>query len=257
MIVTCESCRTKFRLDPSRLKGEKSKVRCSRCSHVFTVQRPQEEVLLKVDPPEQELNFEEDFVQMPPITGPASLYLAKSKSRLSRRVLGVVALILLLGIGILLLNRFNHLLTASKPEAGKQQTSTTEVSPTVTIMDSTQAYFLENVNAGQIFVIEGEVVNESAVPVSFILLEGKLYGADNSVAQSQRCFCGNVLQREQLVQLSITEIQNSMMNREGKDLSNVHLLPGKRVPFMLVFHNLPELDALSDYSIEVISAKTD
>jgi predicted Zn finger-like uncharacterized protein len=258
MIVTCESCKTKFRPDPSRLKGERSKVRCSRCSHVFTVQRPQEEVLLKVDLPEQELNFDEDFVQTPPITGPASLYLNRSKRGLNRRLIGVLGLILVLGIGILLLNRFSHLLSASKPQADKQQASmSTEIRPTVTILDSTQAYFLENVNAGQIFVIEGEVANESPVPVSFILLEGKLYGADNRVAQSQRCFCGNVLKREELTQLSITEIQNSMMNREGRELSNVHLLPGKRVPFMLVFHNLPELDALSDYSIEVISAKTD
>jgi predicted Zn finger-like uncharacterized protein len=258
MIVTCESCKTKFRLDPSRLKGEKSKVRCSRCSHVFTVQRPQEEILLKMDQPEQEINFDEDFVQPLTVPGPANLYLKKQKSVLGRRIIGVAALILVLVFGFFLYSKLSDLFSASKSQADRQQASTaTDIRPAVTILDSTQAYFLENVNAGQIFVIEGEVANESTAPVSFILLEGKLYGADNRVAQSQRCFCGNLLKREELAQLSITEIQNAMMNREGKDLSNVHLLPGNRVPFMLVFHNLPELDALSDYSIEVISAKSD
>jgi len=256
MIVTCESCKTKFRLDPGRLKSNQSKVRCSRCGYTFSVSRPQEELLPKVEPPEQELNFEEDFPQAPPIPGPASLYLAKKKSR-SRRLLGLVVLLLIIGGGVVLLGTYNGSLFSSKPGTSNQAASTAEEKPTVTIMDTTQAYFSENSNAGQIFVIEGEVANESTKPVSFILLEGKLYNTDNRVAQTQRCFCGNPVTREELTKLSITEIQDRMMNREGKNLSNVHILPGNRVPFMLVFHNLPELDALSDYSIEVISAKLD
>ena len=36
MVIQCESCRTEFNLDESLLKKEGSKVRCSRCRHVFT-----------------------------------------------------------------------------------------------------------------------------------------------------------------------------------------------------------------------------
>ncbi|MBW2708483.1 MAG: zinc-ribbon domain-containing protein [Deltaproteobacteria bacterium] len=36
MVIQCESCRTEFKLDESLLKKEGSKVRCSRCRHVFT-----------------------------------------------------------------------------------------------------------------------------------------------------------------------------------------------------------------------------
>jgi len=169
----------------------------------------------------------------------------------------LVALLVIIGTGIFLLGKYAGFSFLSKSNGNKENASQTEEQPSVTILDTTQAYFLENTNAGQIFVIEGEVANESTKPVSFILLEGKLYGTDNRVAQSQRCFCGNPLTREELTQLSITEIQNRMMNREGKNLTNVHVLPGNRIPFMLVFQNLPELDALSDYSIEVISAKLD
>ena len=35
MIITCESCKTKFQLDPRLIKGLSSKVRCSQCKHVF------------------------------------------------------------------------------------------------------------------------------------------------------------------------------------------------------------------------------
>lgn len=256
MIVTCESCKTKFRLDPSRLKGDRSKVRCSRCGHVFAVHRPQEEVLLKVDLPEQEMHFEEDFSSAPPMPGPPGLHTARKKSR-TKLAVGLLALLIVVGSGLFLLAYFGGFSLLSNTGANRENPSRVEEKPTVTILDTTQAYFLENVNAGQIFVIEGEVANESKKPVSFILLEGKLYGTDNRVAQSQRCFCGNPLTRDELTHFSINEIQDRMMNREGKDLSNVHILPGNRVPFILVFHNLPELDALSDYSIEVISAKLD
>ena len=37
MIVTCEKCDTRYRLDESRLSGRGSRVRCSRCKHSFQV----------------------------------------------------------------------------------------------------------------------------------------------------------------------------------------------------------------------------
>ncbi len=40
MIITCEKCATRFRLDESLLKADGSKVRCSLCKHVFTAFPP-------------------------------------------------------------------------------------------------------------------------------------------------------------------------------------------------------------------------
>jgi len=39
MVVTCEECHTRFVLDESRLKGPVTKARCSRCGHVFQVEK--------------------------------------------------------------------------------------------------------------------------------------------------------------------------------------------------------------------------
>lgn len=39
MIVQCEQCRTKFRLDDGKVSDRGVKVRCAKCRHVFTVQR--------------------------------------------------------------------------------------------------------------------------------------------------------------------------------------------------------------------------
>lgn len=40
MIIPCESCRTKFQLEPSLLQPNGSQVRCSRCHAVFRVYPP-------------------------------------------------------------------------------------------------------------------------------------------------------------------------------------------------------------------------
>jgi predicted Zn finger-like uncharacterized protein len=40
VVVTCEKCETRYRLDESRLTATGSKVRCSRCKHAFTVKAP-------------------------------------------------------------------------------------------------------------------------------------------------------------------------------------------------------------------------
>ncbi|ABK97664.1 DUF3426 domain-containing protein [Pelobacter propionicus] len=43
MIIQCEQCRTKFRLDDSKIKENGVKVRCAKCRHVFTVMKQQPE----------------------------------------------------------------------------------------------------------------------------------------------------------------------------------------------------------------------
>lgn len=263
MIVSCESCNSKFKLDPSRLKKAKSKVRCSRCGHVFMVSReeaPPSEAFDLLTSRETEDEFEEGALGQtretpPPFTAANIPLRPPKKSRARVFLLGFLLLALLGSVA------FWYLSTQTPREiTGKSEPAATKgdaVQPLVTILESTQAYFAENLAGGQIFIVEGEAVNESSKPVSFVLLEGKLYTTRNTVALSQRCYAGNVISKADLTNLPITEIQNRMMNREGTELSNVHIAPGGRVPFMLVFHNLPELNTLSDYSIEVLSAKLD
>ena len=51
MIITCASCLTKYHLDDSKISPKGSKVRCSRCQHLFYV----------VSPPETKEEIVEDF----------------------------------------------------------------------------------------------------------------------------------------------------------------------------------------------------
>ena len=264
MIVTCESCKTKFRIDPARLKRPMNKVRCSQCGSIFTVERPsetapqasEENLLVQMDLPDETASTDEDdlFIERDrPI--PEVALEPRQSNRLKTALFWGLPLIVFLAGSVWYVNFHNPSPPASQQSASTGPGETEQA--TVNILDSTKAYFLENSKAGQIFVVEGEAVNESKKPVSFILLEGKLYTTNNQVAQSQKAFCGNVMTRDELRQLAVTEIQDRMMNREGKNLSDVHVKLGARVPFMLVFHNLPDLNLLNDYSVEVISTKVE
>jgi predicted Zn finger-like uncharacterized protein len=40
MIVICEECGKKYKIDPARIKGKAARFRCKACDHVITVQKP-------------------------------------------------------------------------------------------------------------------------------------------------------------------------------------------------------------------------
>ncbi len=129
-----------------------------------------------------------------------------------RKLLIWLALVLAFSAGLLGVASYLTSDSQVKPPPG------TADAPSVKVLDTIQGFFWENAHAGQIFVVEGEVENQSAKPVSFILVEGKLFNTTNRVAITQRCYVGNAMSRDELGRLNMTEIQNRMMNREGKSL---------------------------------------
>lgn len=254
IVITCESCGTQYQLDSGRLTKPKNKVRCSKCRHVFSVDQSDEDALIYIDVEEGEESFIPEPFQGEEGVAPSPVA-PRKRSASWRALFFVVPLLLIVGAA------FYYALGSSLFTSATTTTTTTppkeSASPTVTIMDSLQAFYLENVHSGQVLVIEGEVLNESSKPVSFVLIEGKLYGANEKVAQIRRCYSGNSLTRKEIANLKITEIEERMMNREGKNLKNVRIPPAGKVPFVLVFHSLPEINSLSNYTVDVVSSKFD
>jgi predicted Zn finger-like uncharacterized protein len=250
LIISCESCGAQFRLDSDRLTKAKNKVRCSKCKHVFFVEQPDEDDLIHIEISEGEDAFIPSALSQTN-GGVVSPPVKKGKPVLKRAVVIAIPLILIIFAAW-------YFSTQSRLSPEPVKNSSKElVQPTVTIVDTVNAYYLENVHAGQVLVIEGEVLNESKKPVSFITVEGKLYQNDDNIAQIQRCFAGNALTRKEIANFKISEIQDRMMNREGRNLKNVRIPPAGKIPFVLVFHNLPEINSLGNYSVDVISSQFD
>ncbi|HEY7528337.1 MAG TPA: DUF3426 domain-containing protein, partial [Candidatus Deferrimicrobiaceae bacterium] len=100
-------------------------------------------------------------------------------------------------------------------------------------------------------VIKGQVANmgrtrKNAVRVHATLLDSK----DQPILETT-CYAGNTLPGETLRTASRAKIEESLSNRFGERLINMDIAPGKSVPFMVVFFNVPE--GISAYRLEAMN----
>ncbi|PLX98722.1 MAG: hypothetical protein C0623_11555 [Desulfuromonas sp.] len=109
--------------------------------------------------------------------------------------------------------------------------------------------FIENINAGTIFIIEGSVKNEFKETRSAIAVRGILYGQSGKPTMRKKVYCGNILSDEELQTLDIDTIAERLDNQFGDSLSNLDVSPGVELPYVIVFGKLP--DNLAEFNVEV------
>jgi len=111
------------------------------------------------------------------------------------------------------------------------------------------AEFVANSSAGMLCVVKGQVRNSYNHPRSGMRVTVKLYTAGNTVVKTATVFAGNVLSNQELSSLDLIAINARLKNSSGASNMNVGVKPGRSVPFMAVFSNLP--DGVDEYSVEV------
>jgi len=126
-------------------------------------------------------------------------------------------------------------------DPGNQRASTVE----------DKGYYITRSDGALLFIVEGKVRNDYAHPRSYFKVKGKLYDKNKTVLQEQKVFAGNTLTKSELASLSPQEIASQLKNIKGSDKQNANIKTSQKVPFMIVFSNLANLDALEEYSIEV------
>jgi hypothetical protein len=111
------------------------------------------------------------------------------------------------------------------------------------------AEFIANPSAGMLCVVKGQVRNNYNHPRSGMRVTVKLYTAGNAVVKTATVFAGNVLSNKELSSLDLIAISGRLKNSTGANNMNVGVKPGRSVPFMAVFSNLPA--GVDEYSVEV------
>jgi pilus assembly protein FimV len=111
------------------------------------------------------------------------------------------------------------------------------------------AEFIANPSAGMLCVVKGQVRNSYTQPRSGMRVTVKLYAAGNAVVKTATVFAGNVLSNQELSSLDLIAINARLKNSTGANNMNVGVKPGRAVPFMAVFSNLPA--GVDEYSVEV------
>ena len=117
---------------------------------------------------------------------------------------------------------------------------------------NTAGVFLNNKEAGEIFAINGEVVNNFGKPRASIQVKATLYGPKGAVLLQKTAYCGNVLSREQLTALPVAKLEAAMSNQFGDSLSNLAVQPGKGIPFVIVLTNVPK--EVTEFGVEVVGS---
>ncbi|MEH0023106.1 MAG: DUF3426 domain-containing protein [Desulfobacter sp.] len=115
---------------------------------------------------------------------------------------------------------------------------------------SIKGRFVSNATAGELFIVTGRVDNPADTAYSYIRVKGTLITKDNPKAATQIIYCGNIISEEVLKSGNISDIHKQLTTREGVQNTNVNIMPGKDVPFMLVFSNLPA--GLTNFTVEVM-----
>jgi len=180
------------------------------------------------------------------------------KKKKSSRSLVLLFLLVLLGAAIYLLPRYTDIkLPGIKmpdlsgiPYIGQFFGSKTPEA-IVPVEATLQGDWVQNQQAGRLYTIQGRVKNAYASPRSYIRVTGRVYANGRKFQRAAKAYCGNVLTPEEMTNLPLADIQKRLSNRNGTNNSNVKVGPGKEVPFLVVFGDLPPDIELQEFAVEI------
>jgi hypothetical protein len=177
-------------------------------------------------------NDDEEDDELPPL----SIASRRKSSPFAPAILGIVLLVVLAGA---LLYLFSDKMAGLIPDTLVQSHGVDGKPVSGAAIRSLEGHFLINRSAGELFVMRGEVVNASGAPLTALRVRGTLYGAAGEVIAQRTVYCGNDLAPADLAFNSYTSIERTMGRMLGSDLANLELLPGKAMPFLIVFKGVP------------------
>jgi predicted Zn finger-like uncharacterized protein len=117
------------------------------------------------------------------------------------------------------------------------------------VISKSVAAFQQNKEVGELFVVRGEAVNNFTKSRASIHIKVTLFDNRGRALLHKGAYCGNRLSSEQLATLPMAKIDEAMNNQFGDSLSNLGVKPGKGLPFVVAFANVPP-EAV-DFAVEV------
>ncbi|MBI5905057.1 MAG: zinc-ribbon domain-containing protein [Deltaproteobacteria bacterium] len=101
-------------------------------------------------------------------------------------------------------------------------------------------YYESGASSRRILVIKGQVANQSSTEKSGIRILAALQDAGGKTLAESSVYAGNTVSVETLKKGNREAMIKSLSNPLGDGLANMHVPPGKSVPFMVLFFDAPE-----------------
>jgi len=275
LVVECESCRSRFRLNESLLEESKAvRFRCRKCggsimvrnphalpdlpvspvspiiacpptaSDISSVVRPENvpPTLREIPVPSTTVPRVEDLVLLSP--GKDVVPLMASTSRmpsLGRSILVAGLSILLLAGGVLYFETTEagqELLGKWIPSRGSAPQASAAARPAYDVRGMKSAA-IDKALAGNLFVVSGTVGNVGKETSRGIQMRAVLLGEDNQVLMENSSIAGNMIDGQTLGYMKRTTIEGYLkmeQKGEGEDRDSPQ---GNSLPFMVVFFDPP------------------
>jgi hypothetical protein len=109
----------------------------------------------------------------------------------------------------------------------------------IVVKDSIRADFVSNDHAGPLFVITGQVRNQTDAAVGLIRVRADLYTDKRVLKKSRATYCDNILTPEVLKSATVAEIDSLLADQDGNSGRNLAIEPGDSISFMIVIADLP------------------
>ncbi|MFP4629273.1 MAG: DUF3426 domain-containing protein [Desulfohalobiaceae bacterium] len=261
MILSCPNCLARFRIALDRLAPEGSKLRCSKCGHIFKAAPLDGEA---EDP--QERQIQESLQDEAPLVEERERpsYNLEEKVSFKRPGkkffwgLSILLALLLAGAGYYFFPQWQHLLPGQEQsqeedlDLKQRDADQTQDLEEMALRDVRQ-YMVENEQVGRILVVEGRVLNNSERAKKMIRLEAVLYSHEDQELAKKEFYCGNTVSLFQLQVLELEELESALESKVGILTHNSNVPPGKSVEFMQIFPEPPQ--DLEEFSLQVLRAE--
>ncbi|NOY69334.1 MAG: DUF3426 domain-containing protein, partial [Deltaproteobacteria bacterium] len=112
--------------------------------------------------------------------------------------------------------------------------------------------FVQNGKAGELLVVSGTVTNRYDSPRRRIKVQASLFDASGKLIITSTAISGISLDDNELKSLEIKAINDKLNNRKGDKKFELPLKSGQKIPFTVVFSNLP--DNMDELSCEVVAS---
>ena len=281
MIVQCNKCLAEFNFPESELQGEGAWLRCGKCKEIFFQENPDALTASvaentpagsEVHPEIQkgtELLQEDEQIGLDnfkdAIPEDTEAYPAKDergRKRIVRTVLlslgGLLALLVVSGsiFYIMYTDAARKIIQEASPwipfskELGIEKKSPPAAATGIDFVDVSEK-FVKNWVLGDIIVIQGLAVNKTDQPVSLLKIKARLLDQTGQFIGESSSYAGNILNEEELINLTEQEIRNKLSISAGNEHPNRDIVPESNIPFLIVFISPPP--KASEFIVELES----
>ena len=113
--------------------------------------------------------------------------------------------------------------------------------------------FVNNLDAGELFVIRGAATNNYREPRASIQVKGIIFDQNGKQLLQKTIFCGNPISDQELQTLPFSKLEEMMRNQFGKAMDNMKVNHKETIPFVIAFNDLPK--NLSEFSVSIASSE--